>query len=128
MSKIKLYTGEHLQDDQIDIEWYDENNLANMTQINILVKGKELPRTLYIKINGYTVFETQYDFKSKKPIASLYLSEEALLSLIQENIKNTLKPISWYTIADKPDWYDRISTFIAPSIVKIIFQNKEMTK
>ena len=52
MAHITIHTGTQSDHTQIDISWFDENNVKQLTTIEVIVQEQDKPRRLELQVNG----------------------------------------------------------------------------
>ena len=55
MSDITLHTGSMGDWNTIKIDWFDENNVRQTDQIDVIIEMRDKPRVLSIRVNGRAV-------------------------------------------------------------------------
>jgi len=55
MSEITVHTGPQCDSTVIHVDWFDENNIRQATEVEIVTLERDKPRTLALRVNGVEV-------------------------------------------------------------------------
>lgn len=57
MSEITIHTGSSGDTTVLHVSWFDENNVRQMTDVEIRIQDQDKPRTLELMLNGIKLAE-----------------------------------------------------------------------
>ena len=52
MCELTIHTGTQGDYNKINIDWFNENNVRQKLELEIIVQNQDKPRTLEIRVNG----------------------------------------------------------------------------
>jgi hypothetical protein len=77
-TQLTVHTGFIGDFTQIDVDWYDHDNVRMKDRVDILVEETDKPRTLNILINGNTVFRREGGPRGERSAEDQRAMEDAI--------------------------------------------------